>query len=393
MSPKTSRDASLIISTPVLIATIFVVCTAFSSQMVVPLWIGAIIDDYQLTTEVAGRVASIEFITVAIVSLLIATQVHRVNVRLLSVFGLICLLIGNGVAILASDLTLLTICRTFAGLGKGLIVAGVFSLVARTANPTKSFAILNASYAAFSAAFYLIVPIFIERNGASGAFAIMFSITFIGSLLVFWIPTGRSDTAITKTQTEPGTVGLAGVLVLLALVMLWTGNSAISTFIERIGIRSGLDVTEIGAVLSLSALLTILGPSLAHFLHTRFGFSKPLNIALILKIVVALVLCNVINATAFVVSAPFLNLIALFIVPYLMGLMSMADPKGRLAAAAAAAMTAGGSLGAYVGGVTLTQTSYSMLSVVAIAFFILVMVLIHFAMKQVPKLKPEQLPR
>ena len=67
--------------------------------------------------------------------------------------------------------------------------------------------------------------------------------------------------------------------------------------------------------------------------------------------------------------------------------MSMADPKGRLAAAAGAAMTAGGSLGSYIGGMTLTHAGYSVLSMVAITFFLLVMVLIHFTIKQVPSMK------
>lgn len=396
MNPEANRDASshgdLVISTPVLIATIFVVCTAFSSQMLTPLWVGAIIDDHQFTEKTAGGIASIEFITVAIISLMVAARVHLINIRSLSILGLVCLLVGNGGAVLVTDITLLTICRTFAGVGKGLMVAGIFSLFARTASPTRSFAVLNGSYTAFSAGFYMIVPFFIERSGASGAFMIMFIITILGCMLVYWVPTGRTASPIKSTPSGSGSVGLAGILVLSALVIMWAGNSAIWTFIERIGVRAGLDVTRIGAVLSFSALLTILGPTLAHILHTRYGFKKPLIVALSFKIVVAIVLCNVVSTAAFISATPFLNLIALFIVPYLMGLMSIADPKGRLAAAAAAAMTAGGSLGSYIGGITLTEAGYGLLSMVAVSFFILVMLLIHLAIKQVPGMKLEQQP-
>lgn len=384
-----SSHGGLVISTPVLIATIFVVCTAFSSQMLTPLWIGAIIDDYQFTEKTAGRIASIEFITVAIISLLMAARIHRFNIRSLCVLGLVCLLFGNGGAVLVTDISQLTICRTFAGIGKGLMVAGIFSLFARTANPTRSFAVLNGSYTAFSAGFYMIVPIFIERNGASGALMTMFIITILGSMLVYWVPIGRTTSTATNTPSRSGSVGLAGILVLSALVIMWAGHSAIWTFIERIGVRAGMDITRIGAVLSVSALLTILGPTLAHILHTRYGFRKPLIFALSLKVVVAAVLCNVVNTTAFITATPFLNLIALFIVPYLMGLMSIADPKGRLAAAAAAAMTAGGSLGSYIGGITLTESGYGVLSIIVISLFVLVMVLIHLTIKQVPGMKLE----
>ena len=204
MNTEADRDASshgdLVISTPVLIATIFVVCTAFSSQMLTPLWVGAIIDDYQFTAQIAGRVASIEFITVAIISLLIAARIHKINIRSLTVLGLVCLLFGNGGAVLVTDITQLTICRTFAGVGKGLMVAGIFSLFARTASPTKSFAVLNGSYTAFSAGFYMVVPFFIERNGASGAFMTMFIITVLGCMLVYWVPTGRTASQLQEPR-------------------------------------------------------------------------------------------------------------------------------------------------------------------------------------------------
>ena len=393
MNPEADRDTGshggLIISTPVLVATIFVICTAFSSQMLTPLWVGAIIDDYQFTEKIAGRIASIEFITVGIVSLLIAPRIHQFDVRSLSILGIACLLIGNGGAVLVTDITQLTICRTIAGIGKGFMVAGIFSLFARTANPTRSFAVLNGSYAAFSAGFYLIVPFFIERNGASGAFMIMFIITVLGSLLAWWVPTGRTATTVTRSSSGTGSIALAGMLVLSALVIMWAGNSAIWTFIERIGVRAGLDITRIGAVLSFSALLTILGPTLAHILHTRYGFRKPIIIALCLKIIVVTVLCNVVNTNVFVFTTPFLNLLALFIIPYLMGLMSVTDPKGRLAAAAAAAMTAGNSLGSYIGGVTVTEAGYGVLSIISISLFLLVMVLIHLTIKQAPDMKSE----
>ena len=212
MNPEAQRDpgshGGLVLSTPVLVATIFVICTAFSSQMLTPLWVGAIIDDYQFTERLAGRIASIEFITVGIVSLLIAARIHLFNVRSLSIVGLVCLLLGNGGSVLVTEITLLTVCRTVAGIGKGLIVAGIFSLFARTASPTRSFAILNGSYSAFSAGFYLIVPFFVERNGASGAFMIMFIITVLGSLLAWWVPTGRTAPTFSRSTSGRALSGL-----------------------------------------------------------------------------------------------------------------------------------------------------------------------------------------
>lgn len=369
-----------------LTALVVVVCTAFSSQMVMPLWVGALIDDYALPADVVGTVASIEFAGVAIISLLVATRVHKLNVRTLSTVGIVCLIVGNGASVFATDMTGLTLCRSLAGLGKGLVVAGIFSMAARTVNPTRAFAILNGSYAAFSAGFFLVIPFFIARHGASGAFAVMFVITVAGALMLPWIPTSRAKQLVEAIPTQsPFKLTLSGVLILSSLVVMWAANGVVWTYVERIGVQAGLQVSAIGAVLSVSAILAIAGPGLAHFLHTRHGYLLPLTCGLVLKIVIAIVLCNVLQPAVFVAAAPFFNLAALFIVPYLMGLMSLADPSGRLAAAGAAAMTAGGSLGAFTGGTTLESLGIAALSGVSALLLVAVIGLVAIAVTRMQK--------
>src|SRR5690606_27545231 len=69
---------------------------------------------------------------------------------------------------------------------------------------------------------------------------------------------------------------------------------------------------------------------------------------------------------------PLFLLLTLFMVPYFMGMLSLADPAGRLAAAASAAMTMGSSLGSLAGGWTADHLDYQGLGWLAAVSFLLV---------------------
>lgn len=374
----------LILSPFAMGAMVFVVVTAFSSQMALPLWVGAIIDDYELTAEQAGIIAAIEYGAVAIVSVIIATKVHRFNLKHVSLIGMICLLIGNGGAVFASEFQSLIVTRGIAGIGKGLVIAAIFSLAARTQNPTKSFAIINGAYTALATIIYLTLPVPIKANGATGAFAALFVVVLFGALFLYWVPSTRAVDQLKATATEDPklAISLSGFLVLIALIFMWAANGSIWTYVERLGQSTGLSLQQVGTTLSIAAAVAILGPITAHYVHDRFGFRKPIMIGATLKIGAALVLCNWMIPQAYIVAATLFVLAALFIVPYLMSLMSLADPTGRLAAAAGGLLTAGSSLGAYLGGVTLTYSNTFTLSILAVSLLMGVMLLVHIAIQK-----------
>ncbi|HEY8353191.1 MAG TPA: MFS transporter [Sphingomonadales bacterium] len=354
-----------------LCALIFIVCTGFSSQMVMPLWIGAIIDDLGLSADAAGSVASTEFAAVAVVSLLVAALVHRMNARLTVILGLALLFAGNFLAAYAESGLWLTAFRVLTGIGKGLVVAIVFSLAAGAKHPTRAFALLNATYAVFSTAFYLMAPFFIEMGGAKGAFLMMAGVAVIGALFLVWFP-NRSMAASEVRNLRIREIPLFGFLALAALIILWTGQASIWTFIERLGARLDLTVAQIGGVLSVAAFLTIGGPTLARVIDTRFGHTRPILAGVALLIATALALIYLPSAMVYSAMVPSFLILSLFIVPYVMGILSLADPAGRLAAASSAAMTAGGSLGALAGGWTIRELGYEGLAYTACGHFLVV---------------------
>lgn len=333
-------------------AMLFVVCCGFSSQMVMPLWVGAVIEGLKLDEAAAGRIGSMEFLAVAAVSLLVAFQIQKFPTRTTTILGVALLIAGNVASAFAGSELALTVSRMLCGIGKGLVVAIVFSLAAGSARPTRAFAMLNLVYALFSTAFYLAIPYAITAAGHTGAFLGMAAVAVAGALFMPFFPASRLS-ASELTGLRLRDLPTFGFLAFAALVILWSGHNMVWTFVERIGVRDGLDVAAIGRVLSLSAFLTIAGPGLARAIDTRLGYGVPMLVAIALKIAAVLVIGHVATALTFYWAVPAFMLLSLFITPYVMGMLSLADPAGRLAAASSAAMTAGGSLGAWLGGLAL----------------------------------------
>ena len=92
-----------------------------------------------------------------------------------------------------------------------------------------------------------------------------------------------------------------------------------------------------------------------------------------------LTLATILTPFVYSTLVPLFLFLSLFITPYVMGLLSEADPAGRLAAAASAAMTAGSSSGAFIGGLALTYAGLPGLGWVAAAQFAVFTLLILIA--------------
>jgi len=366
------------------IILVLVACTAFTSQMAVPLWVGAVIDSYGFTAETAGAIAAVEFVFVAIASYSVAFRIQKYSVRNLCAIGLGLLIAANAVSTTLEGSVALTACRAIAGIGKGLVISAAFGLAGRSMSPARSFALLNGGYTLFASLTFFVVPFAIKAAGPAGAFASLCAATIFGACLIPWIPSAKSDER-KNAESEAATTqtsGVSGLLALLALVILVGGSAALWTFIERIGLRTGLSLTDVGMILSVAALITVVGPVLAHFLDTRQGYLRPVLIGVTFKIAIAAILTTVTSALTFILVVPFFNAAMLLAAPYLQALMSLADPKGRFAAAAGASMTLGAGLGAYVGGVTVTQLGLSYVGGVSIAMLVIVIILAVLSMKQ-----------
>jgi len=363
----------LLLTTWQLAAMTIVVCTGFSSQMLVPIWIGQVIEKFKLSSGEAGTIASIEFMAVAITSLAMATMIGRVQSRRMCMIGTAGLLLGNLLCVFAPSVEVLTAARVVCGIGKGFVVAVIFGLAGQTAKPVRAFAVLNAAYAGFSAALFFTVPHVVKDHGVAGAFGAMVVLTLIGIAFLPWVPQSRRDPA-NRTWRQSLPLVPLGLAMLGGLALMWTAHGAIWVFIERIGVRNGLAITTIGAVLSVGAALSVLGPLSSRLLEIRRGATLPIIAGILTLAATGGVLCFLEAPYVYFVATPIFSMAGLFLLPYIMGLLGYVDPSGKLSASSSAFMTLGGSLGPFVGGWVIELAGYPTLAFTAWLLFGLVLV-------------------
>lgn len=362
------------ISVVQLISLIIVVCMGFSSQILMPMWIGQIVDGYHISPPTAGRIASAEMFLVACTTVVVAVLLGRVRRQRLPLVGMLMLLVGNFLCIFLHTVDGVLICRGVTGIGKGLLVAALFSIAGQTLRPTRTFALINAAYAGVSAAAFLAAPYFVGRFGAQGIFALMAGLALIGLLWLPWLPQGRVSPV--PAQRYGFAISGTGIAVIAAFFLFWTAHEVIWTFAERLGVRVGLDLPTIGKVLAASALAAVAGPVLAHTLDLKYGVLRPLVFAIVVVGFSGLALSQTHVGGVYVASVLIFSILTLFATPYFQGLLSAADPLGRLAALSVATSTFGGSCGALLGSAVLTHGTYSTLGPVGGGIFVIVLAIV-----------------
>jgi predicted MFS family arabinose efflux permease len=341
--------AALKLSLPQLLAIVMVACMGFSSQMLMPIWVGQVVDGYGLTPESAGKIASLEMFLVAATSVLVSFLLGRVPRIGMTALGLGLLIVGNTLCVVFHSYLGLALCRSMTGVGKGLLVAALFSLAGQTANPTRTFALINCGYAGVSTLAFLVVSYFVRWMGPPGVFYLTTGLSVIGIAFVPWLPSaGMERSAADRDPRTIGNARLAGLLILATFFLFSSTKDCLWVFVERLGGRTGLSLEEIGRLLSITSLVAIAGPALAHVTEARFGTTKPLLISIVVIAACGFAIASTGNSTLFMVAVPVFAALGLFITSYFQGLLGLADPTGGLAAVSLAVSTGGAAFGALI---------------------------------------------
>jgi predicted MFS family arabinose efflux permease len=371
---------ALILSPMQMLALVVVACMGFSSQMLMPIWVGQIVDGYGIPAATAGKIASFEMFLVAATSALVSFLIGRVPRVGLTVAGMTLLVVGNSLCVAFHDVVGLTLCRAATGIGKGLMVAALFSLAGQTANPTRSFAIINAGYAAFSAIAFLSSPYFVHSLGPEGVFFLTTALSLIGVAFTPWLPRVGRDAA--PARLAPPSLSriaqslrghIAGVIILATFFVYSTAHDCLWVFVERLGAQLNIGLPAIGTVLSISALVAVAGPWIANIAESRFGVTRPLVGGVIAVAASGVAMAATGNVTVFEIMVPLFAALSMFTIPYFQGMLGLADSSGGLAAMSLAVSTGGAAFGALVGAWTIAGGGYPALAPVSLVLFVMVL--------------------
>jgi MFS family permease len=302
-----------------------------------PMILGATTDGFRAREGTSGIVWSWELGVMAAVSMLLAARYEKLDLRRWSWIGALAYVAGSLLSVWSvteQQWTVFLLTRGVIGAGEGILFGVSSGLAAQTALPDRTFAWFSGTHIATSVLCFWILPIAMESLGPVGAFVTMAGVGVLAAPLMGWTPS--SSTAQTRDSPKsPERFGSLALLLLLSVGGLNLGLNGLFPFTERLGLSIGFTLTEIGQILSLGAVLSILGPIAAGVLGPRGGRTLPLAFGAVAQIAGALILVYVTSHLLWVGSYIVSSIALEYFIPLLYGLLALHDRTGRINAAAA----------------------------------------------------------
>lgn len=322
---------------------------------IMPAIVDGLIEGLGFSVQDAGFVGSANVYGAAVGALIIVFMIRRISWRP-TAYTLLCALISMDLlSMLVASPNIMIAARFLHGMFGGALVGVGFAVIARASNPDRTFGVLLVVQFGLGGLGNLFLPRLVPIFGTEALFL---------SLIAFSLLTLCMVPFLAEYPVRKPEVSAAGeyavrvamrplLLTLLAIFLFQAANMGLFAFIIGLAREASLELDFITLTLALSGWVGIVGALLVVVLHTQFGRTRPLAIALLLTMGGFWALHFSANATLFLVANCLMGITWAFIIPYLLGLAADFDKTGQMAALGGFASKMGLASGPLVGGLLL----------------------------------------
>lgn len=357
----------------VLIALIAGITIGDMSLFIVPLLVGSLIETYGLSEGQVGLVIAFRLGALAIASFVLSARIHLVDRRLFAFIGAALIVAGNLGAALTDSTAAYIFWRMIMGVGEGIVLTVITAIGAANRQPERIFAVLSFWLFAGSILIFLVVPPVLDQFGIRATFILVALAGAAMSPLFLFLP--REKGIATSAAPVRFKWSFASVGVLGAVLLLSVGANSAWFYLERIGERMGMSLTEVGAALAVVSVVALLGPILAHVTNTRFGRVKPIAVGFIVLAIAAIMMTHTRVPSVYTAGISLSSVGLAFCSVYLLGVASVLDRHGRLAGACRGFLAIGNAVAPGIGGsILLLGGTYEVIGWAAVAASILAIV-------------------
>ena len=311
-----------------------------------------------------GLLYSLEFITAALSSFIVAPKIGKIKRKNLAFIGAFIVILGNIISVWWSNYEFLLVIRPLTGIGAGLALACGNATIANAKHPDKVAGMMNVLFAAMLLLLMLLLPLLSVSLGMQGVFLGLAAVTLIFLIMLIQMPQRAitSDSAISSTKTNNTVVfSIAGIAIFAVFFMFTLRDSMAWGFAERIGIAVGYTTTEVGGLLSLQAFLGLVGPIIAAIIGFKFGAKFPLLFGLVFAGLTTYAIFLSVNAPyLFEVAVLLWTASYFFAISYMTAYAATLDGEGRIVAASGSALVLGVAVGPALSGYIIYYGGYAM---------------------------------
>tara|TARA_R110000868_G_scaffold17258_4_gene76093 strand:+ start:28537 stop:29634 length:1098 start_codon:yes stop_codon:yes gene_type:complete len=295
--------------------------------LIIPMLVSGWIVDRGFSEQQAGFLSSIEMCGLAAASVAGLYWLHRINWRKVAALALLGIIAGNVITLFINDYLLFASVRSLTGFCSGTLTALAWVAIAQTAQPERNFGFVITAEVLFAAIALWSLPYLMQQWGVNSAYLLLIFFATVVFTGISQIPSDHyhADSDTTNTSHIPW----RALLVLLGLSCFFGAQSAVWTYVERIGDYSGLSADSIGQSLSLSNAAAITGAFIPVLMGLRFGRLIPIGINLLAQLAALSIIMSKVDYLSYVIALSLFNFSWNFIIPYILGLLADIDSSGK----------------------------------------------------------------
>lgn len=307
-----------------------------------PQLLGALAREGRLSDTQLGLTATIELLAMGLAAGGIGLLIKPVRLRTITAAATIIVVLADYVTPSLSGGEVM-LARVVAGLASGVLIWITIGLIARTAIPERwaGIFLMTQTLAQFGVAAILanVIPV----SGAHGGFLALGAISLIALLCLPFLPRSyppldRGEEA-TALPPRAGMAALISVLIYLAFVVgLWV-------YLEPLAIRGGVDSGAVALAVPIGLGAQVAGALLATLIVGRVKALWVVLATAALNLVLLAIFGAGPAAALFLAATGMFGFLWMFIMPFQLELVIIADPTRRAATLIGGAQLIGSSLG------------------------------------------------
>ena len=278
----------------------------------------------------AGQVGSVNIYGAALGALTAVFLIRAVPWKILAVVCLVLLIGIDLVSIGIGTFEALLPVRAAHGFAGGILTSTAFAVIARTANPDRTFGMLLFVQFGLGGLGVMVLPPLAPVYGTQALFLALalFSLVTLAMLPFLSAYPPRAKTNVSEGAIRWGPLGMT----LVAIFIFQTANMGLLAYIIRLGLDYGLDRSYVSTALGLATWVALIGPLLVMVCGLKFGRFKLLMASMALTLIGTAVFHYSANPAAYMIANCGTGITWGFVIAYLLGMTAEFDKAGRASA-------------------------------------------------------------
>lgn len=329
-----------------------------------PLQVGSLVDGFGMSATAAGLVGFFQVGALALGMIVFTPVCHRYSSATVCFAGLLLAAVMNLALFLAPPvLPLLCLLAAASGLGYCLMLTATVAAPAGWPAPDKIYAASSSGGLLILVALLALLPFANDHFGHRGVF-IGIAVLLAACVPLLWgFRYARPD--IVAESRPPAAIG-AGLPLLIIWSLVSIGAGAMWTFAERIGNSLDLSAPAIGAVLSISVFLSLIGSGLAALISDRIDRRAAIAIGLFGTGASCLLLALSTGLWTYAAATSLYWIFTILFYVLMLGTAAAIDPTGRLATLGTGCERLAFAVGAPIGGLFVDLGSFLWIGMLAV---------------------------